>query len=70
MEIKKVYLIGLIAGLLACSLAYASHPNHSWVKVSEQSGYDGNVVCQWKCSVYGDEHYSTTSGYGQCPAKW
>jgi len=70
MTIKNIYLMGLIAGLLVCSAAYAQHTYHSWVKVSEQNGYDGMVVCQWKCNIYGDEHYATTSGRGQCPPKW
>jgi len=66
MRYTKVIAFGLLASFSVA--LYAAHSGHYWSKVSEQKGVNGQVVCQWKCSAIGEEHYRTTSGYGSCPA--
>ena len=65
----KIKVLSSALFLVACAMGvHAAHGWHSWSKVSQQDGLNGQVVCQWKCSyTYGEEHFTTTSGYGYCP---
>lgn len=49
--------------------AHAGHGFHSWTKVKQEKGHNGQILCKWYCDgVFGKEsHYKETSGSGRCP---
>jgi hypothetical protein len=50
--------------------AHAAHGVHSWTKVTEQQGVNGQVLCKWYCRAIGngdESHYKETSGRLGCP---
>ena len=65
---NRVIVCCFIVGTFSAAAAYAGHTYHSWTKISEEQGYNGQVLCKWHCSgVYGKEsHYKETHGYGRC----
>jgi hypothetical protein len=69
----KTCLFASVAAFGAVALAQG-HQLHSWEKLTEQQGVNGQMVCQWVCRqvnfggpVGSNEHYTTTSGNGRCP---
>lgn len=57
----------LVAVLLTASFVGIAHATCFWTKISEQTGMNGQVICQWKCGYDWNARYTTTSGYGYCP---
>jgi hypothetical protein len=73
--IVKICLLVSISAFGVASLAQIPNflPDHSWSKLTEQNGVNGEKVCTWVCrhasgSYTGSsEHHTTTSGRGYCP---
>ena len=63
--IVKIFLFVSIAAFGAAALAQ-DHLLHSWQKLTEQDGVNGQKVCTWVCRSIDGEHHITTSGRGRC----
>jgi hypothetical protein len=67
MRLKIIMVCSLL--IVAFSAAtHAAHGFHSWKKVTEVQGVNGQVLCKWYCDgIFGKEsHYQETSGAGSC----
>ena len=67
---KVIASFVVVLSVIAGGYAYAAHTIHIWSKMSEQTAQNGEKMCQWKCPAsgyFGEEHFTTTSGYGSCP---
>lgn len=64
--------IAMVLFSISAAVYAQGHALHSWQKVSEQAGVNGQKVCTWVCRAVGQgvggEHYKTTSGMGRCPS--
>lgn len=69
-NVVKIFLLFSVIGFGAVALGQG-HSLHSWTKLTEQNGVNGQKVCTWVCRAIGQgiggEHHTTTSGYGSCP---